>query len=295
MIRNYLCAAMFFFTVYAHGETKSFDLNPKFLSSEKITFLKYNATDSYGLKGTLLGAGGKTYDLPSRCEPEGGNPDVLNAFTVESSGKTVLVYVCAWAIDHSGLGLKGVYYQGFAYGINVAGKPEEIDFMSKAISGYEGSNEEGGRGYFFYYNPKILLQKVKLLASGADSDSLILAHDVILDRLSNLDYDGISYYMSKSRLASLLKLYPMSQSNSVIYNDIGYALGQAGHYAESYDILKKVEVVSPERVVLKLNIADTLWVSNKIEAKRYYIAYISAMKAAGKESKIPPEVFVRSK
>ncbi|WP_321144287.1 hypothetical protein [Pseudomonas extremaustralis] len=55
----------------------------------------------------------------------------------------------------------------------------------------------------------------------------------------------------------------------MIYNDFGHALGQAGGNELAYKVLKSVELVFQERVVLELNVADVLWSSDKRASKKY--------------------------
>ena len=82
-----------------------------------------------------------------------------------------------------------------------------------------------------------------------------------------------------------------------LMNDKAYYLEQAGAYAESIYILKKVISKSPDRVVAYLNIADAYWGNNeREEAKKSYEKYVELMKKQGKDTKkIPQRVYDRIK
>jgi tetratricopeptide (TPR) repeat protein len=79
-------------------------------------------------------------------------------------------------------------------------------------------------------------------------------------------------------------------------NDLGFLLGQTGHFAESIELLKKVVATNPDRVVAYLNLADSYWGHKDFElAISNYTQYQSLMVAANKRSKIPARVLVRLK
>jgi hypothetical protein len=294
MIRVGLYFLLACFSSRAIAEDQYLTLDVKFLGADRIKFSQYATVGGDGVRGELSVQGGGLVELPGRCEPEGGDPDVLTAFSVKEREESILVYVCRWRVDHSGLGIKGTDYRGYVYGEDGAGGVKEKKYLEKDLGGYEGSNEGGGRGYFYYSNVDILKQKVKELVTGRGIDSLAIAHAVILERLADLDSDGIENYLSNERLETLLKNEPLRAANVGYYNDLGYALGQIGAFSASYDLLKRVEEVTPNRLVLKLNIADALWgMNDKVGARKYYSAYISGMKAAGKEKKIPGEILGR--
>jgi hypothetical protein len=294
MTKKILGLLLLVLTRYVLAEPHSFDLHPGFAASNRIIFSTYQTEGGVGQKGILLELDGKPLELPGKCEPEGGNPNVITAFTVAHDGETSLVFVCSWDVNHSGLGIKGTDYRGFAYEVDSSGKMQKNLNVSKALSGYNGVDEDGGESYFFYSSPDFMVRKAQKVFSGANSDGLMLSHRVVLNRLSDLDYEGIKYYLDANHVKALLQSEPVNEFNVSAYNDLGYALGQAGAFTESYSLLKKVERVAPDRLVLKLNIADALWPSNKESAKKYYSLYIAGMKSAGKEKKIPAEAFTRN-
>lgn len=78
------------------------------------------------------------------------------------------------------------------------------------------------------------------------------------------------------------------------FNDIGYAMSEAGALDGAYIVLSEVERQTPDRLVLKLNLADTLWgLNQRDKAKAYYQRYSEGMEAAGKISSIPARVSQR--
>lgn len=78
-------------------------------------------------------------------------------------------------------------------------------------------------------------------------------------------------------------------------NDFGFLLGEAGHYAESIELLNAVIANNPGRTVAYLNLADSYWGANdKERAAAAYKQYASRMSDAGKASKIPARVAERS-
>jgi tetratricopeptide (TPR) repeat protein len=98
------------------------------------------------------------------------------------------------------------------------------------------------------------------------------------------------------RYESYLKMYPLSDKNHTMYNDIGYYLEQAEAYKEAIYVLNAVLEKYPQRVVAYLNIADAYWGNNeKAKAKEMYAKYVDLMKAQKKDaSKIPKRVYDRA-
>ncbi|WP_397449498.1 tetratricopeptide repeat protein [Pseudomonas sp. NA-150] len=92
---------------------------------------------------------------------------------------------------------------------------------------------------------------------------------------------------------SYLACYPPSDDPSGV-NDIGFYLAEGGGDKNALLLFRSVESVAPDRIVLKVNIADSLWsVGRKAEAYRYYTMYREAMKNAGKSNAIPARVLGR--
>jgi len=91
---------------------------------------------------------------------------------------------------------------------------------------------------------------------------------------------------------SYLSCYP-AEKNIKALNDLGFYLAQAGDDSSALKIYRDIEVVG-ERIVLMLNIADSLWrLKRNSEAAEYYKKYAVFMSAEKKDAKIPKRVFER--
>jgi hypothetical protein len=89
---------------------------------------------------------------------------------------------------------------------------------------------------------------------------------------------------------SYMACYP-PENNISEYNDMGFYFAQGGEHLLAMQIYKRLLLVAPDRVPLKLNVADSLWALGKGgEAKKYYAEYLGAMKKKSMESKIPSRV-----
>ncbi|NUU38175.1 tetratricopeptide repeat protein [Pseudomonas sp. C2B4] len=292
-MREIIFSVLLFWSALALGKNLNYSLSPDFVGANKVEFIAVGDEVGEVLKGSLIDGGGRRYKIPDVCEPEGGNAELSDAYVVKGK-KTYFLFTCAWSIQHSGLGIKGVQYETFVYtGSNLAAI-EKNDALSQALSGYEGSLEGGESSYAWYVSRKIASKKLLDLEVGEPKDSLALAHDIVLARLKNEDYEAVSSYLGSERINQLDVDFPVSKSTVVAYNDFGYALGRSGENDLAYKVLKKVEKVSPGRVVLKLNIADVLWGFDKEQSRIYYKEYVGLMKKAGKEKLIPEEVLERS-
>lgn len=292
-MRKAILATLIGFSVSAVAESKVYPLVPSFHGAEKVEFVSIESESGQTLKGSFLTSSGQRYNVPDTCEPEGGDPEVSDAYSVQGK-ENYFVFECAWAVRHSGIGLDGTQYETFVYSGKDLTSVVKNKALSQALSGYEGGLEEGDKSYAWYSKRKMASEKLLELESGMTLDSLALAHDIALTRLKDSDYEAIKSYLSSERIQQLFNDSPVSKSTIVAYNDIGYALGQAGETSLAYQVLKKVEEVSPDRIVLKLNIADVLWATEKDKSKAYYKDYIGLMKKAGKEKLIPAEAYERS-
>ncbi|MHC8408629.1 tetratricopeptide repeat protein [Pseudomonas sp. Hz4] len=292
-MRKIILATLIGFSVSAVAEIKVYPLAPSFHGAEKVEFVSIESENGKTVKGNFLSSNGQRYSIPDTCEPEGGDPKISDAYSVQGK-ENYFVFECAWTVQHSGIGLDGTQYETFVYSGKDVTSVVKNKALSQALSGYEGSLEEGDRSYAWYSKRKIASEKLLELESGKTLDSLALAHEIAIIRLKDSDYEAIKSYLSSERIELLFKDSPVSKSTVVAYNDIGYALGQAGETSLAYQVLKKVEQISPDRIVLKLNIADVLWVTEKNKSKAYYKEYIGLMKKAGKETLIPTQAIERS-
>lgn len=277
----------------AHSKNLTYTLNPLFNKADKVEFLSSEGAHGKTLKGHFITRSGQKFSIPDVCEPEGGDPGLQHAYTVKGV-RSYFLFTCVWSIEHSGIGLKGKQYETFIYsGQNLTSLKLEKN-LSTTLSGYEGNLESGERSYAWYSLSKLARKKLLELETGNSTDSIVLAHEIILLRLKDFDYDAVRSYLSPDRLKNLLIRYPISSTTVVVYNDLGFALDVSGNAAEAYEILKKVESIFPHRTVLKLNIADILWQSDKLNARLYYDTYLNLMRRSGKSKLIPLRAFERS-
>ncbi|MBA1232791.1 hypothetical protein G7013_24385 [Pseudomonas viridiflava] len=276
----------------AHAETKSFKLDPEFMGASQLVFASESVKGHEVLKGWVISGEGQKYNVPDVCEPEGGVAEISDAYVVNGKAR-YFVFTCSWSVSHPGIGLKGIQYETFIYTGSSFGSLKKETMLSGVLSGYEGSLEEGGYSYAWYVVRDIASKKIIELERGKTDDSLTLARDIALVRLKSNDYNAVKAYLEPVRMSQLLKGSPINNSNVTIYNDLGFALGQSESFELAYKVLSEVERVSPDRMVLKLNIADVLWGIDKRKAGVYYKEYAKLMREAGKERLIPRRVLER--
>ncbi|MBY8950160.1 hypothetical protein J1G35_30245 [Pseudomonas sp. SH10-3B] len=274
------------------AQDRSYSLNSSFHDAQTVEFVSVDGERGRTIKGRLSGKNGVQYHIPDVCEPEGGEAELVDAYTVKGK-ESYFLFTCAWIVQHSGIGIDGTQYETFVYTRENPSLIVKQTEFSKKLSGYEGRLEGGGRSHFWYSKRKIASVKILELEAGKSMDSISLASSVVRDRLSDADVDAIKAYLGAERIQQLLVDFPVGRSTVVAYNDIGYALAFAGEEVIAYEILKRVEEVAPGRVALKLNIADVLWSSDKEHSRVYYKQYVSLMGEVGKERLIPLRVIER--
>lgn len=282
----------FCFAVPLFAEGRTYSLSPNFYGFDQVSFASLGQGDEKSITGSLLGRGAR-YELPDVCESEGGNAELVDAYVVQGKRKYFL-FICAWPVQHFGLGLNGTHYEFFVYRGAGQKKIVKDGDLSRKLSAYEGSLEEGGNSYAWYVKKSVAVGKLLELESGYSVDSLALVREIVMGRLSDGDVEAIKYYLNSERLEQLLRDAPVSKSTAAIYSDVGYALGQSGESFMAYAVLEKVEVILPENPALKLNIADVLWSSDQSGSRVYYQEYVRLMKAAGTEELIPARAVERS-
>ena len=277
--------------VQAEGEVHY--LNSDFNGMDRVDVVSVDGEFGQTLRGILKSEAGKEYSIPDVCEPEGGGAELVDTYTVKGKDNYFL-FTCAWPVQHAGIGLNGIQYETFVYAGKALSSTVKNRKISRILSGYEGSLEGGASSYAWYVQRVIASEKILELEGGIQADSVMLVHRVVLNRLKGEDYHAIKNYLSAERVRQLFQDFPISKSTMVAYNDIGYALGLSGDGGLAYEVLSRVEKFVPDRVVLKLNIADVLWVSDKVKSKAYYEEYVELMKSHGKEKLIPAGALERS-
>jgi hypothetical protein len=273
------------------SETKNFPISDSaFISAAK--FESVGAPGTRNWAGALIGLQGQAYPLPDVCEHGGGDPEVTYAYVIHDA-KEYFVFVCRWRVEHRGINYVGLSYSGFVYELNNNEGMKKHQPATSVVSGYEGSLEGGGRSYHWYEKKQFAAKKIKEVLAGASEDSLELAVDIILSRLKDHDREAVVEYLNDERIENLITSQPINHGNVPSYNNLGFALVEAGGVKSGYLLLKKVEKITPDRLVLKLNIADALWLLDRSKSIPYYQAYALRMRQADKGDRIPPRVLER--
>ena len=292
-MKEIVIAFLVLWSFAVHAETKTFKLKPDFNGVSQVKFTTESASGYDVLKGTLTNSAGQNYSVPDVCEPEGGVAEISDAYVVDGKARYFL-FTCFWSVSHAGIGLKGTQYETYIYTGSSLGSLNKELALGQFFSDYEGSLEDGEHSYAWYVARNIVGKKLLELEAGKTADSLKLAHAIVMARLKNDDYKAVRAYLNHERVKQLSKDSPIVDSNVTVYNDLGFALGESGDFELAYMILSEVESVSPHRVVLKLNIADVLWGTDKVKAISYYKDYAALMREAGKERLIPKRVLERA-
>lgn len=115
----------------------------------------------------------------------------------------------------------------------------------------------------------------------------------IISNVATLNKSGkansIKEYMFMG-VESYLACHPPHQSVQAL-NDLAFFLAEGGDNYNAMKLYRALEKASPTRIVLKLNIADALWVDGKTnEAKKYYTDYKTLMEKTGRSKLVPEHV-----
>jgi len=95
-------------------------------------------------------------------------------------------------------------------------------------------------------------------------------------------------------LEGLFVLEPVSLSNVVHYNNIGYYLDEADYHEGAVYVLNEVVSAFPNRTVAYINLGDAYWGLEKYsEARQAYQTYIRLMRESNREQRIPQRVLDR--
>ncbi|MBX8488212.1 M48 family metallopeptidase [Pseudomonas cichorii] len=124
--------------------------------------------------------------------------------------------------------------------------------------------------------PKKLLSEVSSIPSGVSRAS----------SLKDMVFMGVPSYMA---------CYPPEEYIAE-YNDIGFYFAEGGDDLLAMQIYTKLLSLAPDRVPLKLNVADSLWALGKQdESRKYYFSYHDLMIKKGMLAKVPKRVEERLK
>jgi hypothetical protein len=275
----------------ALADSRTFTLTPDFSGASQVQL----TLQDNRWQAQLSGGDGRSQSLADVCQPELGQVQVRDVFTVRGD-KDYLVVQCAAVVAHPGFeyyALNGLVFQAGVYFWDNGALVRDAR-ASLALSGYEGNMTENWSQHHWYHTQPLARQKLLEQVRGHERDSLKLAREIVLARLAIEDRDAVYTYLD-IELPRLLREEPLNAQTAALYNDLGYALQQGEWHSAAYELFAKVEGVVPQRVVLKLNIADSLWALYKRkQAAEYYRSYVQAMNSAGKPGIIPERARARS-
>lgn len=277
---------------------KTIDLTPPFGNANKIEFFYSDFPSGDRSISAILATSeypGKTITIANICDPEGGDAMIGNVATVgrNSTHGDILAITCIYKLRHTGIGIIGTQYQA-----KVFEKTEEILRKSiseeELLSGFEGQSENGDASFYFYKNPELFREKLRLITEGKESDSLELTHAIAIETLEKNSAKTAGNYLSEGLIKSLFNNHPLTKKNASLYNDIGYVLVEAKKMEQALTILLPIKEVAPNRIPLYLNIADAYWPTQKEIAKKYYEKYQTLMLKKDKREQIPERVKIRT-
>ncbi|KPN88340.1 tetratricopeptide repeat protein [Pseudomonas nunensis] len=226
------------------------------------------------------GSGGtfRLYALPNKTGPseEGvvGNSDVD---MVSPDKKYVIVQRtnAGETVDEQGKNI--ISEQAYCDVVSLeSGCVENIGSVNQCDGAWQGQNWKVAEGEIFNFSkggvsPRQLISKVSNLSSDEFRAS----------SLRDWIFMGVPSYMA---------CYP-PEKNISEYNDIGFYFAQGGEHLLAMQIYNKLLSFAPDRVPLKLNIADSLWaLGKKEEAISFYADYRDSMLKKGNEKKVPARV-----
>jgi len=285
--------SILFASIAAAGE-QSVNLTHPFADYNTVTVSSIATEEGNVLRAALVSNDAADRVLPDMCLPEGGDPSLLSVYTILLD-KKYLVFTCKWAVIHVGLGIKGEEYKTFVYSEGVGNSQFNSERkLAAALSGYEGTVEEGGNEYFWYARQDIAKKKIAEVIKDLDTDSLDLIEMVILARLIDGDTMAISSYLRDDRVAALKKDHPISAKNYQAYNIIAISLFETGETSSALSMLNKIEIAAPESKAHTLALADSLWETDRAYSENYYTLYKALMKIQGQEDMLPTRVSERA-
>jgi hypothetical protein len=244
----------------------------KFRSFDK----KYGGWSDIEYKGS--GGAFRIYALPNKAGPseEGivGNSDVD---MVSPDKKYVIVQRtnAGETVDEQGKNV--ISEQAYCDVVSLEnGCIENIGSVNQCDGAWQGQNWKVAAGEIFDFSkggvpPRQLISKVSNLSSDEFRAS----------SLRDWIFMGVPSYMA---------CYP-PEKNISEYNDIGFYFAQGGEHLLAMQIYNKLLSFAPDRVPLKLNVADSLWALGKQEeAKSFYADYRESMLKKGTANKVPARV-----
>ena len=267
------------FTLPCHADE---DLLPLDITGANGSLLQFKSWHQHGGWSDIeyKGPNGafRIYDLPSQQESTGiGTVIFSDAESVSPDKKFLLVYrtVFGDVIDEQGNAVNSEQAHCEAVALE-SGCVKDVGSVFQCDGAWVGGKWKVTTGEIFDFSkegmsPQRLISEVANLSSSESRSN----------SLKDLIFMGVPSYMA---------CYPPEKSISE-YNDVGFYFAQGGEHLLAMQIYNRLLNLAPDRVPLKLNIADSLWALGKRdEAKLFYVAYREAMLKKGVASKLPKRV-----
>lgn len=259
-------------------------MGPTDIDGAKESVLRFrNWNDRYGGWNNIeyKGANGafKLYALPHKVEPADYAVVASSDTDMISSDKKYLIIQRTEAGDITDeQGNNIISAQAYCDAISLEnGCIKKVGGRNECEGTWTGQKFKTTAGGIFDFSkegvpPKRLITEV----SGLSSRAPTLKENLFM---------GVSSYMA---------CYPPEENISE-YNNIGFYLAQDGEHLLAMQIYSILLKLDPDRIPLKINVADSLWALNRQnDAKPFYISYRDAMLKQGRGSKIPARVNDRS-
>ena len=267
------------FTLPCHGDEDPLPLD---ITGANGSLLQFKSWHQHGGWSDIeyKGPNGafRIYDLPSQQESTGiGTVIFSDAESVSPDKKFLLVYrtVFGDVIDEQGNAVNSEQAHCEAVALE-SGCVKDVGSVFQCDGAWVGGKWKVTTGEIFDFSkegmsPQRLISEVANLSSSESRSN----------SLKDLIFMGVPSYMA---------CYPPEKSISE-YNDVGFYFAQGGEHLLAMQIYNRLLNLAPDRVPLKLNIADSLWALGKRdEAKLFYVAYREAMLKKGVASKLPKRV-----
>ncbi|KJZ48499.1 type IV pilus biogenesis/stability protein PilW [Pseudomonas fluorescens] len=239
----------------------------------------HNGWNNVEYKGT--GSSFAIYSLPTSSAPSGVSTLISTEKESPDKKRMLLMRVVSGEVS-DGQGYSENSEQAYCDVVSLeTGCVENIGSALQCDGAWVGEKWKDSTGERFDFVKSSLTPK-----SMIDQVSKISSSEFRAASLKDLMFMGVSSYMACNP----------PQSNVTAYNDIGFYFAEGGEHLLAMQIYQRLLSVAPDRVPLKLNVADSLWALGKHgEAKPYYINYRSAMLGKGLGNKIPQRVVERLK
>ncbi|MBP5943944.1 MULTISPECIES: tetratricopeptide repeat protein [unclassified Pseudomonas] len=216
------------------------------------------------------------YSLPTKSTPSGISTLISLENVSPDKRKMLLLRVVSGEVS-DGHGYSEQSEQAYCDAVSLeTGCVENIGSALQCDGSWVGAvwKDSTGEVYDFVkssFPPKSMIDQVSRISSV----------ELRANSIKDLMFMGIPSYMACNP----------PKSNVAAYNDIGFYFAEGGENLLATQVYERLLPLAPDRVPLKLNMADSLWALGKHnEAKNYYVEYRSVMAKKGLSGKIPARV-----